>query len=144
MIHADPNSNGTISSLNFPDSFPRGLEETLTIRAPIGSIIYLELATITLPYQANCSESYIMIREELLDGGTGTTLYQFCPESIAMPRTFMSKLHRITLRVRSEEWRSPSEVTLSALYSIQSGKHQVTFYLFSAKIADNFTNGQIK
>ena len=56
-------NGGTVSSLNFPKSFPRATSGCATLAAPDGQRVLMEFETINLP-KLNCNDSRIEIYSE--------------------------------------------------------------------------------
>ncbi|XP_074049030.1 cubilin [Macrotis lagotis] len=109
----DSNSDGYMTSPNYPENYPPHTDCIWTISAPSGKLVKLQFEDqFNIEISPNCASNYL----ELRDGGDSNApiLFKFCGSSL--PSTQLSSSNAVYLRFRSDD--SPTHVGFKIKYSI--------------------------
>ncbi|KAM4828885.1 cubilin [Thomomys bottae] len=109
----DAESEGYVTSPNYPANYPQHTECIWILQAPPGSSIMLKFEDqFSIEGTSNCTSSYLEVRDG--DGSNAPALAKLCGTSL--PRKQLSSREMIYLRFQSDN--SPTHVGFKAKYSI--------------------------
>ncbi|XP_015767454.1 PREDICTED: signal peptide, CUB and EGF-like domain-containing protein 3 [Acropora digitifera] len=89
---------GVITSPNYPDSYPKGIECVWNIRCPKGRGLLMFMPNISIPLTSECSD-YLIMREN--SSPYSKTTYLQC-ESYSNPVTFISRSKNLYVKFSSK------------------------------------------
>ncbi|XP_001377380.2 cubilin [Monodelphis domestica] len=111
----DSNTDGYVTSPNYPDNYPAHADCIWTISVPSGRLVKLQFEDhFNIEISTNCTSNYL----ELRNGGDSDApiLSRFCGTSL--PSSVLSSGDAIYLRFRTDD--SPTHIGFKAKYSIAS------------------------
>ena len=110
-FYIQPGTDFELKNLNSPYGFPKGLEQTIVFRAPIGNVIGVNFTTLQLAQSVQCNDATLVLEDTSL--GPPRLVRKLCAsrhsDKTSLPQVW-SHLHRLKLTVNSA-WNNTGTFT---------------------------------